>query len=69
MDDTEELIRRAEKRAEEYGADVIVANRISDVGTGRTRAYIIRKNEVKGFEGTKRELASKIADILAGVLG
>ncbi len=65
--DTEELIRRAERRAEEYGADVMVANRISDVGTEKTRAYIIRKNEVKGFEGTKKELASKIVDIISSI--
>ena len=67
VEDTEELIRRAERRAEEYGADVMVANRISDVGVEKTRAYIIRKNEVKGFEGTKKELASKIVDIISSI--
>ncbi len=66
VEDTEELIRRAEKKAEEYGADVMVANRISDVGREKTKAYIIWKNNVKGFEGTKRELAMEILSIVLG---
>ncbi len=62
VDDVEALIDRAMKRAEEYNLDIIVANRISDVGIEKTKAYIIKGNEVKGFEGSKRELAERIFD-------
>ncbi len=66
VEDTEELIRRAEKRASQYRIDLMVANRLSDVGRKKTRAYLIKENEVKGFEGTKRELAREILDIISG---
>ena len=64
VDDVEELIRRATRRAEEYGVDIVVANRLSDVGYDDTKAFIIKGNEVIGFEGTKKELAGKILDVI-----
>lgn len=66
VEDTEELIRRAEKRAKEYGVDVMVANRLSNIGKVEAKAYIIWKNKVKGFEGTKRELAVEILNTVSG---
>ena len=68
VDSTEELIKRAERRASEAGVDIMVANRLSDVGSEHTKAFIIRGKVVRGFEGTKRELARAILDSVSELI-
>ncbi len=64
VESTEELIKRAERRASEVGAEIIVANRLSDVGPESTKAFIIKGKQVRGFEGSREELARAILDEL-----
>ncbi len=68
VDSPEELIKRAERRASEAKIDIIVANRISDVHSKSTKAFIISEKEVLGLEGTKKDLASAILDKVAAIL-
>jgi len=67
VESTEELIKRAEKKSMELNADIIVANRLSDVGPEMTRAFIIKGQSVRGFEGSRKELAAAILDEVVGL--
>jgi phosphopantothenoylcysteine decarboxylase/phosphopantothenate--cysteine ligase len=63
-----ELVRRAKKRLEEYGLDIIVANDLNDVGPTNTAAIIIpSKGKPSKFSGSKRALADRILDEAAKV--
>ncbi len=68
VESTEELIKRAERRAKESSADIIVANRLSDVTHDSTKAFIINGSSVRGFEGSKKELAGAIMDEAVSLL-
>jgi phosphopantothenoylcysteine decarboxylase/phosphopantothenate--cysteine ligase len=63
-----ELVKRARTRLEEYGLDLIVANDLRDVQTGRTRAVLITADDEVPFEGTKSMLADRILDVVVKVL-
>ncbi len=57
----------ARKRLKEARLDMIVANDLSDVRESTTRAHIITRKADELFEGTKRELAVKIVEMLSSL--
>ncbi|MBX8644382.1 MAG: bifunctional phosphopantothenoylcysteine decarboxylase/phosphopantothenate--cysteine ligase CoaBC [Thermoplasmata archaeon] len=62
-----QLIEKARTRLKQSGADIIVANNISDVGANSTRAFIVTEDDVQKFEGTKRGLAELIIDRVCSI--
>ena len=57
-----ELISRAEKRLNEYGLDMIIANDMHDVSSGYTKTQIITRDKKISFEGSKADLARVALD-------
>lgn len=62
-----QIIARATKRLKETGADIIVANNISEVSADGTRAHIITKEGVETYKGGKRGLAEAIVGKIVSV--
>ncbi|ENN96771.1 phosphopantothenoylcysteine decarboxylase/phosphopantothenate/cysteine ligase [Methanocaldococcus villosus KIN24-T80] len=64
--DKDELIRRAKRRMEEYGLDMIIANDLSKYyfGSDETEVYAITKDKIELISGKKREVAEKLAEII-----
>jgi phosphopantothenoylcysteine decarboxylase/phosphopantothenate--cysteine ligase len=63
-----ELVRRARSRLEEHELDLIVANDLRDVGSGKTRAVLITADGEVSFEGAKSDLANRVLDVVVKVL-
>lgn len=62
-----QVIANATKRLKETGADIIVANNISEVGPDETRAHIITKEGVETYKGGKRGLAEAIVGKIVSI--
>lgn len=62
-----ELLERARKRFEASRLDMIVANRLQDVSSSTTKAFIITKQGEEPYEGEKRGLAERIIELVAGL--
>jgi len=61
----EKLLNEAIKEMKKAGASIIVANDLSEIKCGIHKALLISSDgEVVEFDGDKRELASKILDML-----
>ena len=59
----DELMKRARRRMEEYGLDLIVANDLDSVTKGVTTAFVLRPDgSHERYEGSKRGLADRILD-------
>ncbi|MBO8160343.1 MAG: bifunctional phosphopantothenoylcysteine decarboxylase/phosphopantothenate--cysteine ligase CoaBC [Thermosipho sp. (in: Bacteria)] len=59
--ETEDIIKYAKEKLLNKNADFIVANNARDVmGKDSTKVYLISKNSVSEFEGSKEEVAEKI---------
>lgn len=56
----DELIERAMLRMNEYKLDYIIANRLEEVGQGKTIVYLIDKNNVEKYSGEKNDVFIKI---------
>lgn len=66
----DEMLRKAKKRMNETGCEIMVANLLEDVGEKTTRAQILMNNEdTKEVLGTRQEVASKVFDSISEVLG
>ena len=61
----DDLIKRAREEFRKINASVVVANDLSEIKGEYHKAYLInREGDVKSFEGTKKELAKGIFDLL-----
>jgi phosphopantothenoylcysteine decarboxylase/phosphopantothenate--cysteine ligase len=64
--DNKELEKRAEKRLDELGLDLMVANLIEDVEDKRTKALILKPGmKTIAFKGSKSELAVTVMSALS----
>ncbi|NLI73281.1 MAG: bifunctional phosphopantothenoylcysteine decarboxylase/phosphopantothenate--cysteine ligase CoaBC [Euryarchaeota archaeon] len=62
----EELIDRARRRMKDYKLDLMVANDVNHVATGRTTAFLLRANGTYDkYEGNKERLANIILDMVS----
>jgi phosphopantothenoylcysteine decarboxylase/phosphopantothenate--cysteine ligase len=69
VDDDDELMKRAYRRLEEVGMDMVVANDLSDVSEARNRILSITPDkQVLELSGTKAEIASFIMDKCQGLI-
>jgi len=59
--DPQTLVERAKKRMEEWGLDMVVANRLEDVGVDETRVFLVdRDGDVREVSGSKTRVAREI---------
>ena len=67
--DHEGLVQKARKRQAEHRLDIVVANRLEDVSSGRTHWRILDgEREVEEVAGSKAEAAERLAEVIAARL-
>jgi len=64
----ENMIAEARRIRDRVGLSFVVANDASVMGADRTRALVVRDDDVDEFEGTKDALGRRVADELVRVL-
>ncbi|MBI9031971.1 bifunctional phosphopantothenoylcysteine decarboxylase/phosphopantothenate--cysteine ligase CoaBC [bacterium] len=65
--ESENLVENAEAKLKKKNLDLIIANNISVSQSERSLAYLITRDKVEEFQGTKFDLAHKIIDIIEAI--
>ncbi len=65
--ESEKLIENAKAKLKKKNLDLIIANNISVSQSERSLAYLITRDKVEEFQGTKFDLAHKIIDIIEAI--